>query len=84
MNKLKLVTTRSSETDSDPNLILTHLPSSSGQSDIATLCGLADDGDCHSATVIPTPKGQKVDCPTCIAMWNVCRSFRKSQIQGDA
>jgi hypothetical protein len=70
----RLVTIKSSVTDWEQNVI-THLPSAEGQSDYATLCGLALDGDEDSGTEVPTPCGGRVTCTTCYKMWLHCRTF---------
>ncbi len=69
-----LITMKTSEGDWEENVI-THLPAADGQSDYATLCGLALDGDEDSGTQVPTPTKGRVTCATCYSMWLLCRGF---------
>lgn len=70
----KLITIKTAETDFEQN-VFTHLPNADGQSDYATLCGLALDGDEDSGTEVPTPAGARVTCTACYSMWLMCRTF---------
>lgn len=70
----KLITIKTASSDWEQKVI-THLPSAEGQSDYATLCGLALDGDEDSGAEVPTPAGGRVTCTSCYSMWLLCRTF---------
>ena len=52
-----------------------HLPHTNGN--YYTLCGM--DGDDDSASVdqhiVSVPKGAKVNCDDCIAIWEICKDY---------
>lgn len=54
-----------------------HIPGAS--SDYHTLCGIDayDDSVGHEGTV-PVPRGAKIDCPQCFAIWLETRNIRKT------
>lgn len=57
---------------------LTHLPAAA---DYATLCGLDGDDPAIGLYTLPTPKGAKIDCEQCQAIWLLCKQFRSSSFK---
>ncbi len=55
--------------------VFTHIDG--GLTDYATPCGLALDGDQDSGRRIPTPKGAKIDCPSCKQLFALIKCYER-------
>lgn len=42
----------------------------------ATLCGLSSDDDMNH--IVPTPKGQRINCPSCFGVFQLAHGFKRS------
>jgi len=49
-----------------------------GPGDYATLCGCSDNDD---YAAIPTPRGQKIDCASCLSIWKQAKTYRSSDFE---
>jgi len=59
---------------------MTHASGRRGVGIYASLCGL-DGADIGQRTV-PTPRGAKIDCPSCLSLWSAWRDYRASDFAG--
>jgi hypothetical protein len=66
---------------SESGKITIHLPDVSGN--YATLCGM-DGNDNHrqvQQTTVPVPRGAKVNCRNCFAIWELSRRYSRIEFE---
>jgi hypothetical protein len=63
--------------DTESGAVVHHMGASQ-RTNYGTLCGISTDDD--QFQWIDTPKGSKINCKQCSAIWNKCKEYRATDI----